>query len=59
MFAEGWITMVAGKRAGFRRATTRTKRRANRHRHKPIVEHYLDMVARSIMRPRSPAKAKS
>jgi hypothetical protein len=46
MFAEGWLTMVAGKRAGLRRATSRTERRANRHRHRPIVERYLDMVAR-------------
>jgi hypothetical protein len=46
MFAEGWITMIGGKRIGFRRATTRTERRANRHRHQPIVERYLEMVAR-------------
>lgn len=44
MFAEGWLTMVAG--AGLRRATSRTERRANRHGHLPIVERYLDMVAR-------------
>ena len=44
MFAEGWITMAGGKMAGFRRATSRTERRANQHR--PIVEHYLGMEAR-------------
>ena len=38
--------MVTGKRVDFRRALGRTERRANRHRHQPIVEHYLDMVAR-------------
>ena len=46
MFAEGWITMVAGKRIDFRRATSRTERRANQHRHQPIVERYLEMEAR-------------
>jgi len=46
VFQEGWITMIAGKRIGFRRATSRTERRENRHRHQPLVEHYLDMVAR-------------
>ena len=46
MFAEGWITMVAGKRIDFRRATSRTERRENRRRHQPIIEHYLDMAAR-------------
>ena len=46
MFAEGWITMVTGKRTGFKLATNRTERRANRHGHRPIVEHYLAMAAR-------------
>ena len=46
MFAEGWITMVASKRIGFRRATARTERRANLHRYRPIVERYLEMAAR-------------
>ena len=45
MFAEGWITMTGG-RTGFRRAFSRTERRANRHRHRPIVERYLEMAAR-------------
>ena len=38
--------MAGGKRTGFKLATNRTERRANRHRHKPIVEHYLAMAAR-------------
>jgi len=46
MFAEGWITMVTGKRIGFRRATSRTERRENRRQHLPIVERYLDIVSR-------------
>jgi len=46
MFAEGWLTMVGGKRIDFQRATSRTERRENRHRHQPLVEHYLDMAAR-------------
>jgi hypothetical protein len=37
---------MVGGRAGFRRATSRTERRENRRRHQPIVERYLDMVAR-------------
>jgi hypothetical protein len=55
MFTEGWITM-AGGRTGFRRAMNRTERRANRHRHKPIVERYLDMVARGAF-DRAPGEA--
>jgi hypothetical protein len=45
--------MVGGMRTGFKLATNRTERRANRHRYLPIVEHYLAMAAaaRSIMRP--------
>jgi len=60
VFAEGWITMAGGK-TGLRRATTRTERRANQHRHKPIVEHYLDMVARGAFdhAPAEPGEAKS
>jgi hypothetical protein len=46
MFAGGWVSVAGGKRAGFKLATNRTERRANRHRHKPIVEHYLAMAAR-------------
>src|SRR5262249_30377524 len=46
MFAEGWITMVAGKMIVSRRATSRTERPANQHRHQPIVERYLEMEAR-------------
>jgi hypothetical protein len=38
--------MVGGKSVDFRRAASRTERRANRHRYQPIVEHYFDMVAR-------------
>jgi hypothetical protein len=38
--------MVTGKRTGFKLATNRTERRANRHGHRPIVEHYLAMAAR-------------
>ena len=58
MFVDGWISF-GGKRAGFRRATSRTERRTNRHRHRPIVERYL-FVVRSIMspRPNNPARLK-
>ena len=45
VFAEGWITMAGGK-TGLRRATTRTERRANQHRHQPIVERYREIEAR-------------
>jgi hypothetical protein len=59
MFADGWIGMAGDKRAGFKRAINRTERRANRHRHRPIVERYL-FVVRSIMspRPNNPARLK-
>jgi hypothetical protein len=46
MFADGWLTMVGGKRVDFRRATSGIERRENRPWHQPLVEHYLDMVAR-------------
>ena len=53
--------MVTGKRVGFRRALGRTERRANRHRHQPIVERYLEMEARGAFdhAPAEPGEAKS